>query len=76
MSQTQNKLILDLLLSGEVLTGLDALSRVGTMKLATRIGEIKEELRGKQSSIIIRDGWIHAPNGKKYKKYWIESPVV
>ena len=67
----QNQMILKALNDGDVLTGLEALERFKTMKLATRISELRA------SGIEIKDSFIHAPNGKKYKQYWIKKePIV
>jgi len=49
-------------------TGLQALHSCGTMKLATRVGEIKSELIGTGYEVI--DRWIEE-NGKRFKSYRI-----
>ena len=49
-------------------TGLQALQDCGSMKLATRVSEIKPELFGTGYEVI--DRWIEE-NGKKYKSYRI-----
>jgi hypothetical protein len=64
---SQNQAILDYLKTGNTLTGLDGLKLFGTMKLASRISELRDE------GIDIKDELIHDLNtGKHYKKYWIE----
>lgn len=65
---SQNQSILKYLRAGNSLTGLDALKLFGTMKLASRISEIRDE------GIEIKDKVIHGENKKHYKKYWIEIP--
>lgn len=55
--------ILEHLLTGSELTPLDALKYFGTMKLASRISEIKRECFPVQST------WITLENGKKVKSY-------
>ena len=63
---TQDERIIEYLEMGNSLTGLDALRLFGTMKLATRISEIRK----KHPGLDIRDEYVHA-NGKAFKKYWI-----
>ena len=61
---TQNDMILRYLQSGKTLTGLEALHLFGTMKLATRISELKDE--GHNISVETE----HNPVTKKhYAKY-------
>ena len=45
-------------------TGLDALESCGTMKLATRVGEIR------QAGYNVQDRWVEV-NGKRFKAYRI-----
>ncbi|CAB4127515.1 Helix-turn-helix domain containing protein [uncultured Caudovirales phage] len=45
-------------------TGLDALESCGTMKLATRVGEIR------QAGYNVQDRWAEV-NGKRFKAYRI-----
>ena len=45
-------------------TGLDALNACGTMKLATRVSELR------RGGYVIRDKWIEQ-NGKRFKSYRI-----
>lgn len=49
-------------------TGLQALQDCGTMKLSTRVGEIKLELFGSGYEVI--DRWCDE-NGKRFKAYRI-----
>jgi len=65
--QTQRKEIAKRLRRGWC-TGLQALQDCGSMKLATRVGEIKQELIGTDYKVI--DRWVEA-NGKRYKSYRI-----
>jgi len=68
---SQNQAILDYLKAGNTLTGLDALKLFGTMKLASRISELRDE------GINIQDETIHdTNNGKHYKKYWLSDEPV
>ena len=68
---TQDDRIIAHLKAGYSLTGLEALDLFGTMKLATRISEI----RRKNKSLDIRDEYLHR-NGKNFKKYWIHKPKL
>ena len=65
MIKDQKVAILDLLKKGEVLTGLKALRLVGTMKLATRIGELE-----RQGHVINKD-WTKLPTGKRVRIYYM-----
>ena len=68
MSQVQA--IYEYLKAGNSLTGLEALKLFGSMKLATRISEIKDQ------GVDIKDETVHdQATGKHYKKYWIEQPT-
>jgi len=71
---SQNSAILDYLKRGGHLTGLDGLRLFGTMKLASRISEIKDETIGEPFAI--KDRIIESTNGKHYKEYWIEHKIV
>jgi hypothetical protein len=62
-TQTQQEAILEHLLTGSELNGLDAMRYYGTMKLATRISELK------QMCFPIESEWITLENGKKVKSY-------
>ena len=62
---TQHFDILRSLRSGYKLTGLDALKVCGTMKLASRVSELKR--MGHQ----IKSEMVRGDNGKHFMKYWI-----
>ena len=61
--RTQQKAILEYMEQGNVLTPLKALSIAGTMKLATRIGELI-----RQGYPIVKE-WYITPGGKKVMSY-------
>ena len=63
---TQHNAILDRLENGERLTGLDALRLCGTMKLASRVSELRRK------GYDIKDAWQGTETGKKIKIYWME----
>ena len=63
---TQNQRILQYLLLGGSLTGLDALELFQTMKLATRISELRSLGHSIQSKMVKTD------SGKKVAVYWME----
>jgi len=63
---TQNDRILAYLKLGYSLTGLEALELFQTMKISTRISEIRRDNPG----LDIRDEFVHK-NGKSFKKYWL-----
>lgn len=48
---------------------IDALKKVGTMKLATRIGEMR------RAGYEIQDRWIEA-NGKRFKAYRLKAKAA
>ena len=62
---SQQHAILRSLRSGYKLTGLDALKICGTMKLASRISELK------RMGHIIKSETIKVESGKHIKIYWI-----
>lgn len=68
---SQNQAILDYLKAGNTLTGLDALRLFGTMKLASRISEIKDEIANED--FFIDEEMIKTPTGKRVMKYWISG---
>lgn len=61
--QTQQKKIIDYLSKGNVLTPIEALKVAGTMKLATRIGELI-----RQGYPIVKE-WYPIANGRKVMSY-------
>lgn len=64
----QEDMVLNYLKAGGVLTALDALELFGTMKLATKISNIKKEYPGID---IQSEPVINLKNNKRYFKYWI-----
>lgn len=63
---TQHAMILSILQRGESLTGLEALERVGTMKLASRVSELR------RAGYDIKDEMVYNPVTKKhYKRYFL-----
>lgn len=67
MSRTQNKAILQHLMSGYTLTPMDALNQFGCLRLAARINDLKA------------DGWpidatMVKANGKKFAQYSLCQP--
>ncbi len=64
-SQSQESLILDHMLRGHRITGMDALNLFGCFRLPARIADLKE--RGFR----INSEFVTAPSGKKVKAYWI-----
>ena len=65
---TQNQMLLSAMEAGLSFTPLEALNYCGTMKLATRISELRA-LGHK-----IKDRWVEDRlTGKRYKKYWMDK---
>lgn len=64
-SQSQESKILDHMLRGHRITGLDALNLFGCFRLPARIADIQK--RG----FNVRSEFITAPSGKRVKSYWI-----
>lgn len=60
---TQRKKILEHLSQGFIMTPLDGLRVAGTMKLATRIGELI------RAGYPIEKEWLPLPDGKKVMSY-------
>ena len=65
---TQHESILKRLRKGWT-TGIDALNDCGTMKLATRVGELR------RAGYEIKDCWQEA-NGKRFKAYTLKSKTA
>ena len=65
-TQTQQQAILEHLLTGSELNAMQALRYFGTMKLATRISELKK------MCFPIQSEWYTLENGKKVKSYKID----
>ncbi len=59
--------ILEALKNGDRLTGLDGLTRFGTLALRNRIGELRAE------GVNIQDEMVEC-NGKHFKRYFIPQP--
>lgn len=59
---TQRKRILEYLSKGFTMTGIDGLAQAGTMKLATRIGELI-----RQGHPIVKE-WITVTSGNRKKR--------
>ena len=59
---TQNEWILRELSRGRIISGLDALKGCGSMKLATRISELKRDGHNIVTHMV-------SQNGKKFAKY-------
>ena len=66
---SQDDNILAYLKAGHSLTGLDALHLFGSMRLASRIDELRK--RGHD----IRDEWVEK-NDKRFKLYFLNQPTV
>jgi hypothetical protein len=67
-SPTQNDLVLDALLAGDVLTPLDALRRFGCFRLAARVADLRS--RGFQIETISGEA-----NGKRFAQYRLVWPA-
>lgn len=63
---TTKEKILKELNEGKTMTGIDGLRLCQTMKLSTRIGELR------RNGHPIKDRWVEQ-NGKKFKEYYIEE---
>lgn len=63
-TQSQNTAILHHMQQGNEITALEALSKHGCMRLAARIGDLKDQ------GISIADRWVES-NGKRFKAYRI-----
>jgi len=64
-SQSQASKILDYMLRGNKITGIDALELFGSFRLPARIADIKKKGFGIQS------GFVTTSTGKRVKAYWI-----
>ena len=65
---SQSAEIIKYLETGKTLTPLDALRLMGTFKLSTRCGELR------QAGYDIKSEWIRLGNGKRIKQYHIDNP--
>jgi hypothetical protein len=61
----QQKAILDYLKTGKSLTGYEAIRVAGSMKLSTRIGEMRD------MGYKFQQEWIKTDTGKMVMRYWI-----
>lgn len=69
---THNEAIFNHLLKGNSLSGLETLYLCGSMKLSSRIGEIKQDMAINKMPYQIKDQFIS--NGKsRFKIYWMEN---
>jgi len=62
----QHYAIIEYLKAGHSLTPIEAIKIAGSMKLSSRVGELRTKGYNIQSE------WIKTDTGKKVKKYWIE----
>ena len=71
MSESQQKMILDILLTGQRITVLQlSMQPVFSMYGGKRISELKEK------GIDVKDHWVDAENGKRYKEYFLEKAEI
>lgn len=69
--ESQNKMILDMLSSGQRVTVRQLATKpIYSMYGGKRLSELKE--RG----IDIRDHWVEAENGKRYKEYFLPKSEI
>ena len=66
----QHFLIIAYLKQGHTLTPLEAIKVAGSMKLSTRIGELRK------LGYDIKDEWLKLENGKKVKRYWLGNEKI
>lgn len=64
-SKSQEKQILDYMLRGHRITGIEALELFGTFRLPARIADIRSK------GFEVQSEFITTPNGKRIKIYWI-----
>ena len=68
----QRKQMWEELLAGRVLSVVDDADRIGTRNFASRMSEIRSEIRDKNLPYHLCDQWVLPGGGKsKYKRYWI-----
>jgi len=71
MSESQQKMILDILLTGQRITVLQlSMQPVFSMYGGKRISELKEK------GIDVKDHWVDAENGKRYKEYFLQKAEI
>ena len=66
----QHFLIIEYLKQGHTLTPIEAIKVAGSMKLSTRIGELRK------LGYDIKDEWLKLENGKKVKSYWLAADKI
>lgn len=64
-SQSQASKILDHMLRGHTITGLEALTLFNCFRLPARIADIREK------GFAVQSKFITSPGGKRVKQYWI-----
>lgn len=68
---SQRKKMWSLLLAGKVIS-IEQADEINTRAFASRMSEIRSEIRDKNMPYILCDKWEYPGGGKaKYKKYWI-----
>lgn len=72
--QTQNEQVLAHLQRGESITPLQALGVYGIFRLASRIDEIRKDLRLAGSKHVIVTEMVADPKGKRYARYRMIAP--
>jgi len=63
---TQRSRIISILKNGDTLTSLDALHRLGCMRLASRISELRKK------GLPVKSRFIKTEGGKQVKEYWLD----
>jgi hypothetical protein len=64
-SKSQTERILEFMLSGNTITPMEALDKFGCFRLGARIADIKAK------GYIVYSDFVTAPNGKKFKRYYL-----
>ena len=71
ITYSQRKKMWSLLLSGKVIS-IENADQIKTRAFASRMSEIRAEIRAKKMPYVLCDKWEYPGGGKaKYKKYWI-----
>lgn len=65
MRNTQCQKLLQMLINGDLVTSLTAVSQARCVSLQRRLSDLRE------SGIVIHDKWIKTPTGKRVKSYYI-----
>jgi hypothetical protein len=66
----QHFLIIEYLKQGHTLTPIEAIKVAGSMKLSTRVGELRK------LGYDIKNEWLKLENGKKVKRYWLAADKI